>query len=159
MRTSTLWRRRGDDTCYLCGERQSLIHVLNTCVVALRARRFNTHHDAVLEIIATTISAHLQPSERMSLDLSEYLFPQHIAATTLGPDIVLWDDAKILIELTVQCMHNAWVVEGEREREEREGERERERERERETATYITYKQMKNPKKEHIGMVEETSQG
>ena len=80
-------------------------------MVALKARRFNIRHDAVLEIIATTISAHLQPSERMSSDLSEYLFPQHIAATTLRPDIVLWDDAKkrlFLIELTI-CFETSFV--------------------------------------------------
>ena len=33
-----LWQKRRDDTCTLCGNRQTLIHVLNTCPVALQAR-------------------------------------------------------------------------------------------------------------------------
>ena len=33
-----LWRQRKDDTCPLCGNRQTLIHVLNTCLVALQAQ-------------------------------------------------------------------------------------------------------------------------
>ena len=45
-----LWRKRGDDTCRLCGERQTFIHVLNACPVALMASRYNTRHDAVLEM-------------------------------------------------------------------------------------------------------------
>ena len=99
-----LWKKRGDNTCPLCGERQTLIHVLNACPVALGAQRYNTRHDAILEVIATTISAHLQPSERISSDLTNYTFPQHITSTTLRPDIVLWDDTKrqlLLLELTV----------------------------------------------------------
>lgn len=99
-----LWKKRGDDNCPLCGDRQTLIHVLNMCPVALNARRFNYRHDAVLEIIAVTISSFLQPTDKMSSDLSEYVFPHHIVPTTLRPDIVWWDDSKkrlLLIELTI----------------------------------------------------------
>lgn len=99
-----LWRKRGDSTCPLCGERQTLIHVLNMCPVALMNRRYNHRHDAVLEVIVNTISKHLQPTEHMTSDLSEYQFPQHIVPTTLRPDIVCWDDGKkrlLLIELTI----------------------------------------------------------
>ena len=35
-----LWRKRGDDSCPLCGGRQTLIYVLNTCPVALQSRRY-----------------------------------------------------------------------------------------------------------------------
>ena len=51
-----LWRKRGDDKCSLCGQRQTLIHVLNVCPVAMTARRFNHRHDAVLERIAHIIN-------------------------------------------------------------------------------------------------------
>ena len=43
-----LWRKRGDDSCPLCNERQTLIHVLNACPVALHARRYNYRHDVLL---------------------------------------------------------------------------------------------------------------
>ena len=72
-----LWKKRGDANCTLCGERQTLIHVLNNCPMALRARRYNSRHDAVLERIATSISGHLQPTEKMSSDLTKYNFPHH----------------------------------------------------------------------------------
>ena len=92
--------------------------ILNMCPVALRARRYNNRHDAVLQKITTTISNHLQPTERMTCDLSEYVFPQHIAPMTLRPDIVLWDDTKrrvLLIELTA-CFETSFDNAAERKR-------------------------------------------
>ena len=46
-----LWKRRGSEACPLCRERQTLIHVLNMCPVAMTSRRFNFRHDAVLQKI------------------------------------------------------------------------------------------------------------
>ena len=37
-----LWKKRDDDTCPLCGERQTLIHVLNTCKASCDDRIYNT---------------------------------------------------------------------------------------------------------------------
>ena len=99
-----LWKKRSNSNCTLCGERQSLIHILNNCPAALRARRYNKRHDLVLEKITSCISSFLQPSEKMTSDLSAYNFPHHITPTTLRPDVVVWDDARkklLLIELTV----------------------------------------------------------
>ena len=45
-----LWPKR-NDVCPLCGNRQTLIHVLNACPVALQARRYNHRHDTVLRKI------------------------------------------------------------------------------------------------------------
>ena len=44
-----LWRKRNDDTCPLCGERQTLIHILNICKSARDARRFNARHELSLQ--------------------------------------------------------------------------------------------------------------
>ena len=84
-----LWKKRSNSKCTLCGERQSLIHILNNCPAALRARRYNKRHDSVLEKITSCISSFLQPSERMTSDLSAYNFPHHITPTTLRPDVVV----------------------------------------------------------------------
>ena len=48
-----VWRRSEglSSQCKLCGERQTLAHVLNHCQVALELRRYNSRHDAVLEVI------------------------------------------------------------------------------------------------------------
>ena len=99
-----LWRWRRDDPCLLCGNRQTLMHVLNMCPVTLQARRFKHCHDAMLRQIVYTISSHLQPTAQLTSDLSDYHFPHHITPTTQRPDVVWWDDSKkklCLIELTV----------------------------------------------------------
>ena len=44
-----MWRREGlSSACKLCGERQTLLHVLNNCPEALNMRQYNEWHDAVL---------------------------------------------------------------------------------------------------------------
>ena len=44
-----MWRRREglSSACKLCGERQTLLHVLNNCPKALNMHRYNEWHDAV----------------------------------------------------------------------------------------------------------------
>ena len=57
-----LWNKRENAACTLCGDEQSLVHVLNICRVVRDKRRFNSRHDAVLRDIVALISAYLQPS-------------------------------------------------------------------------------------------------
>ena len=49
----SLWRKEDQlsAACKLCGERQTLCHILNSCKVALELRRYNTRHDEVLRTI------------------------------------------------------------------------------------------------------------
>ena len=92
------------DKCPLCGECQTLIHVLNACNTALNLRRYNERHDLVLTELYHFAKQHLSPSISIAADLEEYSFPQHIVATDLRPDIVCWDEAQKrvwLMELTV----------------------------------------------------------
>ena len=99
-----LWKKRKDSSCPLCGERQTLIHVLNTCGAARDARRFNTRHDAVLEEIVFLLSAYTEPPAKLSADLDNYSFPHQIVPTDLCPDIVWWDDQLrriVIVELTI----------------------------------------------------------
>lgn len=86
-----LWKKqllRDSDSCTLCGERQTLIHVLNSCKVACDERCFNARHDAVLIEIVSLLSMYTSPTANLSADLNSYLFPHHIVATDLRPDIV-----------------------------------------------------------------------
>ena len=104
-----LWRRSDglSDACKLCGIRQTLPHVLNQCPVSLHLRRYNTRHDAVLEVIVSDIKPLLSDGECLLADLhtqQPYLFPPHIAHTDLRPDIVLWNSSNrlvCLVELTI----------------------------------------------------------
>ena len=99
-----LWRAL-DDSCRLCGKRQTLCHILNHCDVALKLRRYNHRHDTILSMMASFFSSNLQPNYQITVDLAaSYHFPSHIATTDLRPDIVMWSDIKktvLLIELTV----------------------------------------------------------
>ena len=91
----TLCGKRESDAYPLCGERQTLIHTLNTCRVARDDHHFNTRHDVIVREIATVPSlpcTYLPPTASATSDLGSYNFPQHIVATDLRPDIVWWDE-------------------------------------------------------------------
>ena len=98
-----LWKKKVSLDCLLCGERQSLIHVLSCCPIALKLRHYNSRHDAVLSVIAATIREYLPPTTLLSVDLGEkYSLPTHILQMDLRPDIVWWDSTSImLVELTI----------------------------------------------------------
>ena len=67
-------------------------------------QRFNPHHEAILSIIVSLLSANTLPTAKLSFDLGFYAFSQHAVATDLHPDIVWWDGTAkeiLLIELTV----------------------------------------------------------
>ena len=111
-----LWKKRTDDSCPLCGERQRLIHVLNTCSAARDGRRFNTHHDRVLAEISSLLSFHLSSSAHLASDLGSYIFPHHTVTRDLRPDIVWWHDSLrriLLIELTI-CFETSFMHVAER---------------------------------------------
>ena len=101
-----VWKRKTSPYCPLCGEQQTLIHVLNCCCVARDLRRYNQRHDAVLKVIADTVQLHLpSPGTTLTVDIGEkYSFPTHIVPTDLRPDIVWWNDIQrtiVLVELTI----------------------------------------------------------
>ena len=101
-----LWKKKPSPNCPLCGDQQTLIHVLNSCPVARDLRRYNQRHDAVLKVIVDMVRTHLPcPDTSFTSDLGgNYSFPTHIVATDLRPDIVWWNDKKktlVLVELTI----------------------------------------------------------
>ena len=104
-----MWKKRDSPTCPLCGERQSLLHVLNNCSVARDLRRYNHRHDAVLREIVNFVKPKLPPATNLTADINEYAFPTHIVPTDLRPDIVWWDDQQkslMLVELTISYETN-----------------------------------------------------
>ena len=62
-----LWQKRSYDVCPLCGNRQTLVHILNACSVALQSRHYNHCHNAVLRSfhslkpLVTNPDTHLGP--------------------------------------------------------------------------------------------------
>ena len=97
------WKKLSSPKCQLCGEYQSLAHVLNSCQKALELRRYHTRHDDILGLIFKFTESHLPPEFNVTADLTgTYSFPQDIAATDQRPDMVLWSSKAVhLVELTV----------------------------------------------------------
>ena len=99
-----LWKKLPSASCNLCGQRQTLLHVLNAYPYALKHRRYNDRHDSILECLYTYLKKLLPPTQTITADLPghKYSFPQHIACTDCRPDIVVWDQSSLtIVELTV----------------------------------------------------------
>ena len=99
-----LWKKKENSSCPLCGEKQSLIHVLNACSVARDKRRYNVRHDSVLREVVATIQEFLPPTYELTADTGSYSFPQHIVPTDMRPDIVWWNNkghVLYIAELTI----------------------------------------------------------
>ena len=90
-------------SCNLCGQQQSLLHVLNACPYALEKRRYNDRYDGILESIYIFLKKLLPPSQNVTADLPSLQYsPHQIARTDSRPDLVVWDQSTItIIELTV----------------------------------------------------------
>ena len=102
-----LWRKNEhlSAACKLCGERQTLCHILNNCEVALELRRYNTRHDQILQIIEEFMKQQVSEDVVVVADLAEqYQFPTSLAFTDLRPDLVAYSclaKTAIIVELIV----------------------------------------------------------
>ena len=72
-----LWRKIPSPSYPLCGQVQTLLHVLNNCPVALQLRRYNRRHNEVLGSIFSFLSDHLPQGMSILADRpgSNYAFP------------------------------------------------------------------------------------
>ena len=118
----SMWRREAglSSLCKLCGKRQTLLHVLNHCQVALELRRYNQRHDNVLQVIVESLQSQCPPQYQIMADPpdSTYHFPSTVASTDLRPDLVVWSDTQqvlVLAELTV-CFETNFVDASQRKR-------------------------------------------
>ena len=100
------WGKVNNDKCF-CGQRQTLNHILNCCVVSLNQGRYTYRHDSILNYIQqclditkytcyTDIAGHQAPGGGT--------IPPDVLVTTLKPDLVIIDKKQKSIhifELTV----------------------------------------------------------
>ena len=76
------WKKLSSPLCQLCGEYQSLAHVLNSCQKAVALRRYTSRHDDVLAVIFYFCKCHLPPGLQITADLpGQYNFLQDIVTT------------------------------------------------------------------------------
>ena len=105
------WNKRNSNACQLCGNKETLLHVLNFCKTMLDQGRYTWRHNSVLNIIHSTLLSNLQfPSKiEISCDLPGFIcgistVPTDILVTSQKPDLVIIDRALkkiVLVELTV----------------------------------------------------------
>ena len=104
------WGKRTNDRCPVCGNKETLQHVLNMCSVYLEQGRFTWRHNNILQYIWSAIKEGLEAKEvehSSKADLDDHrgsTVPVEYAVTSLKPDIcvLLTTNAKlIIIELSV----------------------------------------------------------
>ena len=98
-----------NDRCAFCGNIETLAHVLSNCSSALNQGRFTWRHNSVLRSIIDFVQPHLKEGMILHADLPGFLaplggtIPPHILATTLRPDIFMYNEFSeevIVFELT-----------------------------------------------------------
>jgi len=102
------WKKRNSPACKLCGNKETLLHVLNNCKLMLNQGRYTWRHNSVLNFIYNA----LKPKEsnlEFHVDLPGSLtgistIPIDIVITLQRPDLVIIDRKKnkvYVIELTI----------------------------------------------------------
>ena len=94
-----LWKKIPSVSCNLCGQQQTLTHVLNACLYALEKWRYNDRHDAIHGCIHNFLVDLIPASQHVTADLlsHSYAFPQQIVCMGSRPDTVVWDPSSITI--------------------------------------------------------------
>lgn len=78
-----LWKKVSSAACDLCGNPQTLLHVLNSCPYVLEKRRYKDRHNSILEAIHSFLVDLLPAIKSITVDLPShsYSFPQQIVCT------------------------------------------------------------------------------
>ena len=97
-----LWNKSTSDKCALCGNRDSTLHTLSGCKVALDQGRYTWRHDNIVKYIADCIDT---SKFTVNADIKGYqastggsLEPE-LAVTLEKPDIVIRDMKKNSVEI------------------------------------------------------------
>ena len=104
------WGKKLNTRCKLCGNHETLLHILNNCKRALEQERYNFRHDSIIKYIMSSLLT-LKPSDSISCyaDLRDHMInggtvPPDILPTVQRPDLVIVNSANksvMIGELTV----------------------------------------------------------
>ena len=103
------WGKKMNTKCKMCGNHETLLHVLNMCQKALEQERFNFRHDSIVNYLVTVLKSLNQGQFEIYADIhgntvNGGTVPSDIVPTVQRPDIVLVnrnDKYVIIGELTV----------------------------------------------------------
>ena len=98
--TNTMkWGSSADSKCVLCGNGQTLGHVIGGCEVSLREKRYNWRHDSILLHMANILSK--VKDLVVYCDIDTFQCPTIITGEEYRPDIVIKiNNTVVLLELT-----------------------------------------------------------
>ena len=98
------WGMKLNTQCKLCGNHETLCHILNSCSIALEQERFNYRHDSILNHIVSFIKNDQKDCLELYADLPDYTvnggtIPSDIVVTVERPDIVIIDRKERVVEI------------------------------------------------------------
>ena len=98
------WGKKLNTQCKLCGNHETLCHILNSCPKALNQERFNYRHDSVINYLVSVIQGEKNDciefyADLPGLTINGGTIPSDIVATVERPDIVIIDRTNSIVEL------------------------------------------------------------
>ena len=108
------WGKRLNTRCTLCGNHETLLHILNNCKSALEQGRYNYRHDSILQYLVSFIGK-VKPDKVIchadlpGHDINGGTVPSDLTPTSERPDIVLVNQSSksvVIGELTVPFESN-----------------------------------------------------
>ncbi|XP_041466188.1 uncharacterized protein LOC121416780 [Lytechinus variegatus] len=107
------WGKKLSANCKLCGNKQTLLHVLNGCKIMLEQGRYTWRHNNILNAIYECLQSSISGDYTLRVDLPDKAnhptIPMNILPTPLRPDLVLssvQNKEVIVVELTVPFEQN-----------------------------------------------------
>ena len=100
------WGKTISDSCDLCGNPETIGHVLSGCKTMLDQGRYTWRHDSVLNVITEFVNKSENKNIQVHSDLGDkpWTIPPDILATSDRPDLVVLDPCEkciSILELTV----------------------------------------------------------
>ena len=106
------WGKRSQTKCKLCGNYETLLHVLNNCSVSLNQGRYTWRHNSILKHTLSALKGFIESTNNDLLlfsDISGFTttggtLPVNVIVSKLKPDMVIHnkqDNSIHLVELTV----------------------------------------------------------
>ena len=105
------WRIQTDPKCPLClWPKPTSAHILNGCSTALNQGQYTWRHDSVLQAIARSVKAVLNPTQRLYADLPGLracsnppaTIPINLSTSSDRPDLVIVSGSDLtILELTI----------------------------------------------------------
>ena len=101
--------KRVNDRCHICGNIETLAHILSNCTTALTQGRFTWRHNSVLRSIIELVQPNLKEGMTLFSDMAGFqaphggTIPPHILVTALKPDLFIYSKVSqevVVFELT-----------------------------------------------------------